>query len=251
VTLTIDLGGKVAVVTGASSGIGEATATALGEAGADVVCVARHDARLTASVERVRAHGVRAHAVAVDITAEDAPARIVDEALEELGRLDVLVHSAGVFEPAPFAETTVESLDLQWTTNVRAPYLITQAALPHLRDGSSVLFVSSIAGHVGFSNSTAYCATKGAVELLVRALALELSPAGVRVNVVAPGNIKTAMNEDLRTSTDYEAVCNAQTPAGRFGEPEEIAAAVVFFASDSASYVHGASLLVDGGWTVK
>jgi len=134
---------------------------------------------------------------------------------------------------------------------VRAPLLLTQAALPHLDAGASVVFVSSIAGHVGFQDSTAYCATKGALELATRALALELSPRGIRVNAVAPGNIKTPMNEELRNTTDYEGVCNAATPAGRFGEADEIAAAIVFLASDASSYVHGASLLVDGGWTAR
>jgi NAD(P)-dependent dehydrogenase (short-subunit alcohol dehydrogenase family) len=250
-TLTVDLSDRVALVTGASSGIGAATAEALARAGADIVVVGRHRERLEACAEAVRACGVRAHAGALDITAEGAPRAIVEEALEALGRLDALVHSAGLFEPVPFEDMPRDSLDRQWATNVQAPLLLTQAALPHMTAGSSVIFISSIAGHVGFQNSVAYCATKGALELAARALALELSPRGIRVNVVAPGNIKTPMNEDLRTRTDYEADCNASTPAGRFGEAEEIAAAIVFLVSEAASYVHGASLLVDGGWTVR
>jgi NAD(P)-dependent dehydrogenase (short-subunit alcohol dehydrogenase family) len=171
--------------------------------------------------------------------------------MEAFGRLDAVVHAAGIFEPVPFAEAPAESFDRQWRTNVRAPYLITQAALPHLGAGSSVVFISSIAGHVGFPNSTAYCATKGALELLTRALAMELSPRGIRVNCIAPGNVHTPMNADLRALPGYEDACNELTPAGRFGEPEEIAAAVRFFLSDAASYVHGASLLVDGGWAAR
>ncbi len=250
-TVTLDLTGRVAVVTGASSGIGAATVEALGDAGADVVLVGRDRERLQRSAERVEARRARASAIAVDIADDHAPQEIVDGALGSFGRLDVLVHSAALFEPMPFAEMPRESLDRQWATNVRAPLLLTQAAVPHLAAGSSVVFVSSIAGHVGFQSSLAYCATKGALELAARALALELSPRDVRVNVVAPGNIRTPMNEVLRTTTDYEAVCNAQTPAGRFGEPEEIAAAIVFLVSRAASYVHGASLLVDGGWTAR
>jgi len=241
------LDGKVAVVTGASSGIGTATAEAMGAAGAKVVLVGRDEGRLRAAAERVPEHLV----LPLDVTSDEAPAAVVARTLDAFGRLDVLVHSAALFEPIPFEEMPTESLDRQWRTNVRAPLLITQAALPHLAAGSSVVFVSSIAGHVGFQSSTAYCATKGALELAARAIALELSPRGIRVNVVAPGNTKTPMNEELRTTTDYEAVCNAQTPAGRFGEPEEIAAAILFLASEAASYVHGASLLVDGGWTAR
>jgi NAD(P)-dependent dehydrogenase (short-subunit alcohol dehydrogenase family) len=251
VTVTIDLSGRVAVVTGASSGIGAATAKALGEAGADVVLVGRDRKRLSQSADRVSGTGAAAHALAIDLGEDGAPAAIVQEAFGAFGRLDVLVHSAALFEPMPFAETGADSLDRQWVTNVRAPLLLTQAALPHLGEGSAVVFVSSIAGQVGFQNSVAYCATKGAIELATRALALELAPRGIRVNVVAPGNIKTPMNEALRLTTDYEAVCNAQTPAGRFGEAEEIAAAIVFVASDAASYMHGASLLVDGGWAAR
>jgi NAD(P)-dependent dehydrogenase (short-subunit alcohol dehydrogenase family) len=241
------LDGKAAIVTGASSGIGAAAARAIGAAGARVALVARDDERLQAAAAGIPEHLV----VALDITDEDAPAEIVERTLAAFSRIDVLVHSAGLFEPGPFDQLDAESLDRQWRTNVRAPLLLTQAALPHLDTGASVVFLSSIAGHVGFQDSAAYCATKGALELVTRALALELSPRGIRVNSIAPGNIKTPMNEELRITTDYEAVCNAVTPAGRFGEADEIAAAILFLASDAASYVHGASLLVDGGWTAR
>jgi NAD(P)-dependent dehydrogenase (short-subunit alcohol dehydrogenase family) len=249
--VTLDLSGRVAIVTGASSGIGVATARALAEAGADVVAVGRDARRLRGCAEGVESIGGRCREVLTDITADGAPEQIVGTALDVFARVDVLVHCAGLFEPMPFAETPPESLDRQWEANVRAPFLLTQAALPHLEAGSSVIFISSIAGHVGFPSSAAYCATKGAVELLVRALSLELSPLGIRANVIAPGNVLTPMNEHLRALPGYEERVSGETPAGRFGEPEEIAAAVVFFASDAASFVHGASLLVDGGWIAR
>jgi len=241
------LDGKAAIVTGASSGIGVAAAEAMARAGARLLLVGRDEERLGRCAERVGEHRV----VAVDVTAALAPRAIVQAALDAFGAIDVIVHSAGIFEPMPFEETTVESLERQWLTNVRAPFLITQAALPHLHPGSSVIFISSIAGYVGFPNSVAYCATKGGVELMTRALALELSPRGVRVNTIAPGNIKTPMNERFRAMPGYEEKMAALTPAGRHGEPEEIAAAIVFVASDEASFVHGASFLVDGGWTAR
>jgi NAD(P)-dependent dehydrogenase (short-subunit alcohol dehydrogenase family) len=239
----LDLTGKSVVVTGASSGIGQAIAAELGAAGADVLAVGRNEGRL-------REAGAAA-TLAIDITADEAPQAIVDAALGAFGRLDALVHSAALFEPVAFGEVTPESFDRQWHTNIRAPFLVSQAALPHLGPGSSIVFISSIAGHVGFPSSTAYCATKGGIELMTRALAMELSPLGIRVNAIAPGNVHTPMNAELRAIPGYEDGCNAVTPAGRFGEPEEIAAAVLFFVSDAASYVHGASLLVDGGWAAR
>lgn len=241
------LDGKTAIVTGASSGIGVATAEAFARAGARLLLVGRDEERLARCAERVGEH----RAIAVDVTDALAPQAIVQAALDAFDAIDVIVHSAGIFEPMPFEETTVESLDRQWLTNVRAPFLITQAAFPHLQPGSSVIFISSIAGYVAFPNSVAYCATKGAIELMTRALALELSPRGVRVNTIAPGNIKTPMNERFRAMPGYEEKMDALTPAGRHGEPEEIAAAIVFVASDEASFVHGASFLVDGGWTAR
>jgi len=153
--VTLDLSGRVAIVTGASSGIGVATARALAEAGAGVVVAGRDEGRLRRCAEGVDAIGGRCREVLTDITADGAPEQIVGAALDAFARIDILVHSAGLFEPIPFAETSPESLDRQWEVNVRAPFLLTQAALPHLDAGSSVIFISSIAGHVGFASSTA------------------------------------------------------------------------------------------------
>jgi NAD(P)-dependent dehydrogenase (short-subunit alcohol dehydrogenase family) len=140
---------------------------------------------------------------------------------------------------------------MQWRVNVRAPYALTQAALPHLGRESSVIFVSSIAGVVAFPNSSAYCASKGAIELLTKALAVELSPQGVRVNAIAPGNIRTPMNEEMLKSKDYEQMYLDGTPYGRIGVPEDVAPLAVFLASDAASYIHGESILVDGAWAAQ
>jgi NAD(P)-dependent dehydrogenase (short-subunit alcohol dehydrogenase family) len=239
------LEGKVAIVTGASSGIGAAIAEAMAQAGARVVLVGRNPARLA---ETAAACGDAPVTLALDITTDGAAEQVVQGALDGCGRIDSIVHSAGIFWPKPFAESPVASLDAQWAINVRAPYAITNAAFDHLGEGSSVIFISSIAGRLGFPQSAAYCATKGAIEMLTRSLATELAPRGVRVNAIAPGNIHSPMNAEFMQSPEYEQSMIDQTPAGRVGVVEDIAPAAVFLASDAGRYIHGVSLLVDGGW---
>jgi glucose 1-dehydrogenase len=241
------LDGKVAVVTGASSGIGAAIAEALSQAGARVVLTGRDEARLRQAAGRVGEHRV----VPADLADDAAPQRIVAETLDAFGALNVLVHSAGIFWPKPFDEAPLSDFDEQWRVNVRAPYALTQAALPHLKGDGAVIFVSSIAGHAGFPNSVAYCATKGAVELMTKALAMELAPHNVRVNAVAPGNIHSPMNEAYFASPEYEALMIERTPAGRVGVVEDIAPAAAFLVSDAADYITGAHLVIDGGWTAQ
>jgi NAD(P)-dependent dehydrogenase (short-subunit alcohol dehydrogenase family) len=242
---------KTAIITGASSGIGEAIAVAMAGAGAKTVLVGRDPERLERARGEVERVGSTPTIVAVDITHHDAPQRIVEEALAATDSIDVVVHSAGIFEPVPFLEASLESFDRQWATNVRAPYALTKAAVPHMKRDDSILFISSIAGHVGFPNSGAYCATKGAVELMVRALAMELAPIGIRVNALAPGNIRTPMNERLLASPSYEAAMIERTPYGRIGVVDDVSPVAVFLASDAARYVHGVSVLVDGGWVAQ
>jgi NAD(P)-dependent dehydrogenase (short-subunit alcohol dehydrogenase family) len=244
--------GKSVIVTGASSGIGAAIARAMAREGAYLTLVARDAGRLNETQRAVEEADGHVTSVAVDITADGAPQQIIEAALESFGAVDVLVHNAGIFEPVPFNEATLDSLDRQWAVNVRAPFAITQEALPHLRPGSSVIVITSLAGTVGFPHSTAYCATKGAAEMLVRSLAVELAPRGIRVNALAPGNVHTRMNaETYAAKPEYERSLIERTPAGRIGEADEIAPGVVFLASDAARFVYGATLAVDGGWVAQ
>ncbi|MFN8590413.1 MAG: SDR family oxidoreductase [Thermomicrobiales bacterium] len=247
--LNLDLTGKTAVVTGASSGIGRAIAEALAEAGANLALVGRDRERLQETVAAVIARGVQAEPIVVELTSDDAPRSIVNATVQRFGGLNILVNCAGIFEPQPFETQPLASFDRQMAVNVRAPFALTQAALPYLRPEGAVVNISSIAGHSGFPLSAAYCATKGAVELMTKALASELGPQGVRVNCVAPGNIRTPMNrEQFANSREYERSLEERTPLGRIGETDDIAPAVVYLASPAAKFVNGASWLVDGGW---
>ena len=245
------LEGKVAVVTGASSGMGSAIAEALAAAGAAVTISGRNAAALEQVARRIRVAGGRAHTVACDITADDAPTQLIDGTVAEFGKLDILVNNAGIFYPKPFEATTMADFDAQLNTNVRAPFAITQRAIPHLRGGGVVINITSIASHVAFINSSAYCASKGALELLTKALCTEFAAEGIRFCSIAPGNIHTPMNDHLFESPDYAQAMLEATPANRIGVVADIANAAVFLASPAADYVHGASLLVDGGWCAR
>lgn len=252
-TMEVSLEGRVALVTGASSGIGADIALAMGKAGAAVAAVGRNEGRLSETVARIQEAGGKAIAIGVDLSDPEAPQRVVEETIREFGGVDSLVNCAGIFIPASVDdERTVEYFDKQWRVNVHAPFALTVAALPALRERKgNVIFLSSIAGMVGYTNATAYCATKGAIEVLTKALALEEAPKGIRVNAIAPGNVETPMNESERAKTDfYKATCEA-TPLGRYATPDEIAPMAVFLASDHARFMTGVTVVVDGGWTAR
>ena len=246
-TLNIDLTDKAALVTGGSSGIGAEIAVTLAKAGAGVAIVGRDDARLDETAKRVADVGGTAIKVSADLTTNGAADAVVQAAVAGLGKLTTLVNAAGIFEPAPI-DAGVDYLDRALAINVRAPYSLSAAALPHLRSNKgALLFVSSIGGHTGFPGVAAYGASKGAIELLVKCLAIEEAPNDVRVAAVAPGNVRTQMNAHLFADADYEAHEIAKTPLGRIGEVQDIAPAIAFLASDHAAYVTGASLVIDGG----
>jgi NAD(P)-dependent dehydrogenase (short-subunit alcohol dehydrogenase family) len=248
---SFDLVSRVAVVTGASSGMGAEIAREMARSGALVVCVARNEHRLSKVASDIRERGARCHEIAIDLTTDEAPERIVSETVERFGALNILANVAGIFEWGPFEQTSVESLDRQWAINVRSGYRLTHAALPQLKPDGVVIFISSIAGVVGFPESVAYCATKGAISLMTKALAMELASEGVRVNAIAPGEIDTPMNVELYKNPDYIPFAISQTPARRLGYPDDVAPTAVFLASPAAKFIHGQVIAVDGGWTAQ
>jgi NAD(P)-dependent dehydrogenase (short-subunit alcohol dehydrogenase family) len=246
------LDGEPVIVTGASSGIGAATAKALGSVGASVVLVGRDKGRLAQSAAAVEQAGGKAHVVEAELTDVAAAEGVVDQALAAFGSLHGIVHSASVFDPRPLADTTFESFDEQWRANVAAPLFMTKAAVPHMKPGSSVVLVASTTATVGFPGCSAYTATKGAVISLGRALAVELAPAGIRINTVVPGYVRTPMLQPhLDANEGYEDWIVANTPQGRIAGPEELATNIVYMLSALSEYVHGATLVVDGGWVAR
>src|SRR5580658_642366 len=246
---------KTALVTGASRGIGRATAFALAQAGARVLV---HYGRSAQDAESVVAtivsHGGRADAIRADLGTAEGAALLAKEVRSIVGeRLDVLVCNAGISKAATIKNHTVEDFDSLFATNVRSPFFLVQQLLPILGDGSNIIVVSSIAAHsvVGKPNLEnpsllAYASTKGALETLVKNWAAILGPQGVRVNAVAPGVIDTDMSNFTKTEAGREFTLGMQA-LKRIGKPEDVADVVAFLASEAARWITGASIPVDGG----
>lgn len=246
------LEGKPVIVTGASSGIGAATAKALGSVGASVVLAGRDKGRLEAVARDVEAAGGKTHLVIAELTDIAQAERVVEEAVSAFGSLHGIAHLASIFDPRPLEDTTLESFEVQWRSSVAAPLFMTKAAVPHLGPGSSVVLVASTIALVGFPGCTAYTAAKGAVVSLGRALAVELAPKGIRVNTIVPGYVRTPMLQPhLDANEGYEDWIVANTPQGRIAGPEELATNIVYMLSALSEYVHGATLVVDGGWVAR
>jgi meso-butanediol dehydrogenase / (S,S)-butanediol dehydrogenase / diacetyl reductase len=246
--------GKVAIVTGAGSGIGQATATRLVEEGASVVFVGRTEAKL---VKAALGFGLtRCLTHTVDLTDDGAPRGVVDAAIERFGRVDILVNNAGIAGVGPFLQKSDAEWDGVMRANLDTVFHMTRAVLPHLQETKgSIVNVTSISGNKGEAGNCFYGATKAAVNNMTQCLALEFGPSGVRVNAVSPGLTRTAMTEPLfAPDTPYTAIGKdavARIPCGREGRPEEIAAAILFLASDEASFINGVNLPVDGGMSAS
>lgn len=246
------LSGRTVVVTGASSGMGEQTATLLGRLGANVVLQGRNEANLRAIADEVERSGGQALTVALDLEETERAVDLVAAATARFGAIHGLVLNASLFDPRPFVETTAAHLNRQWNTNVVSHYLIAQAAVPHMPEGSSMVWVSSTVAHAGFATCSAYAATKGAVEAVSRTLAMELAPAGIRVNTMAPGFFRTPMTiPSFEADPAYEESVKQGTPLKRLGRPEEAAATIAFLLSDLAPYIDGQTITIDGGWTAQ
>ena len=246
---------KTALVTGASRGIGRATALALAKAGAHVLVHYRDNAQEAASVvAAIEAENGRADAVPADLGTPDGAALLAKEVRSIVGdRLDVLVLNAGISKSALIADYTLEDFDSLFATNVRGPFFLVQQLVPVLGEGSSVIVISSFGARMVLGEASlespsilAYASTKGALETLVKNWAAILGPSGIRVNAVAPGVIETGMSNLTKTEAGREMTLGMQA-LKRLGKPEDVADVVAFVASDAARWITGASIPVDGG----
>src|SRR5437016_7757731 len=242
------LSGKTALVTGASRGIGRASAVALAKAGAQVlVHYSSGEKEADAVVAEIRKDGGRAEKIGADLRQAEGPHDLAKKVRAIVGdRLDILVANAGISKAASIEDTKVEDFDNLFAVNVRAPFFLVQQLLPALCKGSNIIFTSSLAARASVGALSAYGATKGAVDTLVKHFASALGPRGIRVNAVAPGVVETDMSKFTKTEAGREVTLGIQA-LKRMAQPDDIGAVVAFLASDDARWITGDSLHVDGG----
>jgi 3-oxoacyl-[acyl-carrier protein] reductase len=242
------LSGKTAVVTGASRGIGRASALALAAAGAQVLVHYGHGANeADGVVAEIRKAGGQADAIATDLAAPGGASKLAQQARSIIGdRLDILVANAGISKAATIEETTVEDFDKLFAVNVRAPFFLVQQFLPIMSKGSSIVFLSSLAARAVVGAAPAYAATKGAVDTLVKHFASILGTRGIRVNAVAPGVVETDMSNFTKTEAGRDFAVGIQA-LKRLAQPDDIGGVIAFLASEGARWITGDTIRVDGG----
>ncbi|MGK2911036.1 MAG: 2-dehydro-3-deoxy-D-gluconate 5-dehydrogenase KduD [Sphingobium sp.] len=246
-----DLTGKVAVVTGANTGIGQALAVALASAGADVAAVGRTPAQET--VEKVRALGRKAEIISADLSSIEPVQRIVDETLEKLGGLHILVNNAGIIRRADTVDFTEEDWDAVIDTNLKSLFFLAQAAGRHMiaQGSGKIVNIASLLSFQGGIRVPSYTASKSGVAGLTKLLANEWAAKGVNVNAIAPGYIATNNTAALQADETRNRQILERIPAGGWGDPADIGGAAVFLSSNAANYIHGHILAVDGGWLAR
>ena len=250
--MSFDLTGKVALVTGASQGLGARFAETLAASGAAVAVAARQVAKLQELAGRIRAAGGTAHAVAMDVTDPASVAAAIEDAEAALGSLDVLVNNAGIAVQKPFLEMSPEDYDQVLDTNLKGCFLVGQAAARRMKEsgGGSIINISSVLGTEVIGALSTYCASKGGLLQLNRAMALELSRYGIRVNAIAPGYIETPINSGFFKTEPGQKMVRT-IPQRRLGQPDDLDGALLLLASDQGAYMTGSVVPVDGGFVLR
>ena len=245
------LAGKVAIVTGSSSGIGQAIAIRLASEGANIVVDYRsHPEGAADTAAKIAATGSKSITVQADVSKLTDTHNLVDQAYAQLGRCDILVNNAGIEKAAPFWEATEADYDTVLDINLKGPFFLTQAFVRKLRDAKlpgRVINISSVHEDMVFPNFSSYCPSKGGIRMLMRNLSVELGPLGITVNNIAPGAISTPINTALLNDKPKLNALLANIPLGRLGSTDDVAALTAFLASDEASYITGSTYVVDGG----
>ncbi len=249
----LNLKDKVAIVTGARRGIGEAIALKLAEQGAKVIVtdISKEDCQKV--VEKIETSGGEGLALKLDVTKEDEIKSVVEETKEKFGKIDILVNNAGIFIQNNLEEMETSEINKMLDINLRGSIMCIKNVLPGMKEQKygKIINIASIAGFVGFDLSSIYCASKGALVNLTRELALDLGSYKINVNGVAPGVIATEMTKDMLSDEKVKSALLQNIPYNRIGKPEDIASAVVFLVSDESEYITGQTLVVDGGWLTK
>jgi NAD(P)-dependent dehydrogenase (short-subunit alcohol dehydrogenase family) len=249
----VRLKNKVALVTGGSSGIGKAIALEFCKEGARVAIVGRQMDKLEKVVKEIKKKGGQALAISGDVSNISDVDMMVSETVKKFGKLDILVNCAGILVSADLAHHTEDIWDDTIDINLKGSFLTTQRAVPEmLKQGKGkVIHIASIAGQIGFPNSTAYCASKGGIMGMTKAMAMELAPKKINVNCIAPGDVATPLNEHLLRQPEYLKARVDNTPYGRVGRVQDIAPGAVYLASDESDFANGLTLTIDGGLIIQ
>ena len=248
-----ELRGQVALVTGASKGLGRSMSMALAEAGADVVMVARGPVKLAEAEKEVADMGVRTLAIAADVTVAEDVEKMVGKALAKFGKIDILVNNVGTYTGKPIVESTTEEWLDMINTNLTTTYLCCRTVGKHMieRKRGKVVNMAAAIGALGARNASAYCASKGGVIQLTRALAVEWAKYGITVNAIAPGTMETEITKKMLEDPKVRKAVEGKIPMKRIGYPSDLAGAVIFLSASGSDYITGQTMFVDGGFSVQ
>ena len=247
-----ELTDKVAIVTGASKGIGRDISLLLAEAGANLVIIARNEQELLELSQEIKAKGRKVLAIPADLMDTSGIPKIIEQVIEEYGRIDILINNAGTNIPKPALETTEEDWDLVMDLNVKSLFFMTKEVGKHMCNQKSgkVVNITSQMAFVGYHDRSVYCASKGSVTQMMKALAIEWAPHQINVNAVAPTFIETPMTKDMFQDEKFKNDVLNRIPLGRLAKSEDLFGAILFLSSRASDMVTGHTVVVDGGWTV-